>query len=60
MTASKFTPEHRQGLLERTAQGVALADACRVEGLRLNTVKSWLHRGRQEDEGPYADATRPA
>jgi hypothetical protein len=55
MSASKFTPEHRQGLLERTAQGVALADACRAEDLRLNTVKSWLHRGRQEDEGPYAD-----
>jgi hypothetical protein len=55
MSASKFTPEHRQGLVECTAQGVSLADACRAEGLRLNTVKGWLHRGRQEREGPYAD-----
>jgi hypothetical protein len=34
MSASKFTLEHRNGLLERTAQGVSLAGACRAEGLR--------------------------
>ena len=58
MSASKFVPEHREGLIERTAQGVSLADACRAEALRLNTVKGWLRRGRQEGEGEYADFAR--
>jgi hypothetical protein len=55
MSATKFTPEHRGGLIERTGAGVPLADACRAEGLRLNTVKSWLQRGRRESKGPYAE-----
>ena len=55
VSASKFTPECRGGLIERTGAGVSLADACRAEGLRLNTVKSWLQRGRRESKGPYAE-----
>ena len=55
MSASKFTRQIRGALVERTASGVSLADACRAEGLRLNTVKAWLTRGRQESEGPYAE-----
>jgi hypothetical protein len=55
MSATRFTPEHRGGLIERTGAGVSLADACRAEGLRLNTVKSWLQRGRRDSEGPYAE-----
>jgi hypothetical protein len=55
VSASKFTPEVRRALVERTAQSLSLADACRSEGLRLNTVKGWLRRGRREDSGPYAD-----
>jgi hypothetical protein len=58
MSASKFTPEVRSALVERTAAGVSLVDACRAEGLRLNTVKAWLSRGRQEPEGVYVDFAR--
>jgi transposase-like protein len=58
MSASRFTPEVRSALVEHTAEGLPLADACRVEGLRLNTVKGWLQRGRQEREGPYAHFDR--
>jgi hypothetical protein len=46
MSATKFTPEHLGGLIERTGAGVSLADACRAEGLRLNTVKGWLAMAR--------------
>ncbi len=51
----KFTPENRGALIERTAAGVSLPDACRALELRLPTVKSWLTRGRREGEGPYAE-----
>lgn len=55
MSASKFTPEARGGLLERAAAGVSLADSCQAVGLRLNTAKSWIARGRRETEGAYAE-----
>jgi hypothetical protein len=52
---TKFTPENRGGLIERTAAGVSLADASRDLGLRLPTVKGWLTRGRRESSGPYTE-----
>lgn len=55
MSASKFTPESRGGLLERTAAGVSLPDAARAVGIREATVKSWVARGRREGEGQYAE-----
>ena|GEM_PF-6772797 len=55
MSASKFTPEVRGGLIERTAAGVSLRDASRAVGVREATVKSWITRGRGEDEGDYAE-----
>lgn len=55
MSASKFTPETRGALVERTAAGVSLPDACRALELREQTVKSWLQRGRQERTGAYAE-----
>ena len=55
MSASKFTAETRGALLERTAAGVSLPDACRALGLREQTVKSWLQRGRRESDGPFAE-----
>jgi hypothetical protein len=58
MSRSKFTPEIRGALVERTAAGVSLADSCRAVGLRLNTVKGWLSRGRQERDGVYGDFAR--
>lgn len=55
MSATKFTPEVRGGLLERAAAGVSLADSCQAVGLRLNTAKSWIARGRRETDGVYAE-----
>ncbi len=55
MSASKFTPENRGALVERTAAGVALPDAARAIGIREATVKSWLTRGRRERSGEYAE-----
>ena len=51
MSASKFTPEARGEVVERTAAGVSLADVCRAVGVREKTVKGWITRGRQEPEG---------
>ncbi|MDQ3647479.1 MAG: hypothetical protein M3433_02640 [Actinomycetota bacterium] len=58
MSASAFTPEVRGALIERTAAGVSMRDACRVLELREKTVAGWLARGRREDSGPYADFVR--
>lgn len=55
MSASKFTPEVRGGLLERFAAGVSVEDAARSLDLRPKTVKDWLTRGRREEAGDYAD-----
>ena len=55
MAASKFTPEIRGALIERTAAGLSLPDACQAVQIREATVKGWLTRGRQEPEGEYAE-----
>jgi hypothetical protein len=55
MSASRFTPENRGALIERTAAGVSLLDAARAVGVREATVKSWVTRGRREREGDYAE-----
>lgn len=55
MSASKFTPEVRGGIIERVAAGISLADASREVNVRLGTVKGWLKRGRSEAETDYAE-----
>jgi transposase len=55
VSASKFTPEVRGALIERTAAGVSLPDAARAIGIREATVKSWLTKGRRERSGEYAE-----
>jgi hypothetical protein len=55
VSASKFTPEVRGALIERTGLGLSLADACRSVGVREATVKGWLTRGRREGSGDYAE-----
>jgi transposase len=55
MTASKFTPTSRGALLERLAAGVSLRDASGAAGVRENTVKAWITRGRRDGAGAYAD-----
>ena len=41
-----------------TASGLSLEDACREAGIALNTVKTWLKRGRREVSGPYGAFAR--
>jgi hypothetical protein len=55
LSVSKFTPENRGSLIERTAAGVSLPDAARATGIREATVKSWLTKGRRESSGEYAE-----
>lgn len=55
MATSKFTPETHGALIERTAAGVSLPDACRALDLRLSTVKGWITRGRREADGDHAE-----
>lgn len=54
MAESKFTAEAQDALLERFAAGCSIPDACASVGISQKTVKGWLTRGRQEDDGPYA------
>jgi hypothetical protein len=55
VSASKFTPGVRGAILERTAAGLSLPDAARAVGVREATVKSWVTRGRREEDGEYAE-----
>jgi len=55
VSAPKFTPEVCGGILGRVAAGVSLPDAARAAGVRADTVRDWLARGRKEDLGPYCD-----
>lgn len=56
--ATKFTPENRAEILERTALGLTQADIARELDIRLPTLKKWIARGRREDTGAYADFSR--
>lgn len=56
--ATKFTPENRAEILERTALGLTQADIARELDIRLPTLKKWIARGRREDAGEYADFSR--
>lgn len=53
MAETKFTPENRAALIERTSAGISLADAARDLEIRLPTVKSWITKGRKQTSGPY-------
>ena len=55
MSATRFTEGARAGLVARLEAGVPLSDAARAEGLPVDTVRSWLRRGRGEGAGEYAD-----
>lgn len=55
MAAKKFTPAMRGALVERFAAGCTITDAASAAGVRENTLKSWLQKGRAESEGDYAE-----
>jgi len=58
MAASKFSPEIRGALIERFASGCSLPDAATAVEINEQTLKGWLKRGRQEDDGDYAEFAR--
>jgi hypothetical protein len=57
MTASgqKWGPEACAAIIARVEQGVPFKDAARAAGVKYETARSWLGRGRREDSGPYAE-----
>jgi transposase len=42
-------------MLAAVAAGLSYVDAARAAGVKPNTAKSWLARGRRESEGPYRE-----
>ena len=54
MSRSTFTEAARARLVARIELGASLADAALASGVRPDTARSWLKRGRAEDAGPYA------
>ena len=42
-------------LVELVAAGLSLPDACSQAEVPINTVKTWLKRGRREDDGRYSE-----
>jgi hypothetical protein len=55
VSGSQFTEEVRAGLLARLELGVPFADAALAAGVRPETARSWLTRGRREGDGPYGE-----
>lgn len=50
-----FTAEARGSIIAAVSVGVSYADAARAAGVKVNTAKTWLARGRRETEGAYAE-----
>ena len=54
MTA-RFGKAPCEAVTEHLAAGCTLREAAEASGLRFETVRTWLKRGRKEDSGAYAD-----
>lgn len=55
MSTKRFGPEVTKAIVARIEHGVSFKDAAVAEQVKPETARSWLTRGRGEDEGPYAD-----
>ncbi len=55
MSATKFTPEIRGEIIERTSAGVSLRDIGHATGVQMITIQKWLRRGREEEAGEFAE-----
>lgn len=53
MVTSPAFEAAREGLLASVRAGLTVDEAARLAGVRVNTVRSWLSRGRKAPEGPY-------
>ena len=54
MSRSRFTPETRAALLASLRDGSTLTEACHDAFIAENTVKTWLKRGRREDDTEFS------
>ncbi len=52
------TPLAHEAVIQAVAEGRTLAEGAARARVSLNTVKSWITRGRREDIGIYADFAR--
>ena len=52
---TRFTPENRAAIIARVEIGESLTAAAAGAGLPLPTVKTWLARGRREQDTAYAE-----
>jgi len=52
--ATKFTPQMRGDLIERFAAGLSVRDAASAVGLNEKTLKTWITKGRRQQDGDYA------
>lgn len=50
-----ISPLVRDAVIARVAEGDTLAQAAAHAGMPLNTIKSWITRGRREASGNYHD-----
>jgi hypothetical protein len=58
VSGSQFTDEARARLLARLELGVSFGDAALAAGVRPETARSWLTRGRREGDGSYGEFAR--
>lgn len=54
MAASKFTPEITEGIIDLVSDGLTIKDAALAMEVREKTVRNWLAKGRNEDNGDYS------
>lgn len=52
---TRFTPENRAAIIARVEIGESLTTAAAGAGIPLPTVKTWLARGRREEDTAYAE-----
>jgi hypothetical protein len=55
VSVKRFGEAVTAGILARLEAGVSFKDAAIAEGVKPETARSWLTRGRGESDGPYAD-----
>lgn len=55
MTRSTLTPEVRARIAARVELGASLRDAAQAVGVKYETARGWLRRGRREEEGRYRE-----
>jgi transposase-like protein len=55
MSATRFSPQVREEIVELIREGLTIKDAAIEAEIPYRTVRTWISRGRQAEEGPYSD-----